>query len=207
MPDNNRYQFFIHYPERHCTYIMINKVATRSLLVACEKAFGKGEPLLDNPIKIFDFKFAFVRNPYDRTVSCWLNQIAQPTAFSKILFQNGMHRAFWRYPGLKPGMTFPGFVKTVVDIPDETANPHFKSQSFFITDEGGQLIPDFIGRFEMLQEDFNIVCQRVGAERVQLPHRNRTAKREPWKKYYTKETKRLIYERYKRDFENFGYQI
>ena len=42
------------------------------------------------------------------------------------------------------GMSFEGFVGTVSKIPDENANGHFRSQYTFVTDEGGQLVVDYV---------------------------------------------------------------
>lgn len=198
------WEFFNVYPRHKCAYIKINKVATQSLLVACEKAFGKG---ISGCAAAPDFfTFAFVRNPYDRLVSCWLNQIASPSPYSRTLFKGGMHAAFWRYPGLHPKISFSSFVRVIAEIPDEIANPHFKGQAWFLTGESGQLLPQFIGRFETLQEDFNRVCREVGVPRVQLLHRNRTAERYVYKRYYKRITKELTERRYARDLELFGYE-
>ena len=206
MPENqNRWAFYNNYINFPCTYIKINKVATQTLAVAFNRVFGKSISGMPTAIKK-PFIFAFVRNPYDRAVSCWLNQIVAPTEFSKNLFKDGMHKSFWRYPGLNPGMSFPDFAKVIHDIHDGQSNPHFKSQSWFLLNGKGQLEPDYIGRFEMLQEDFNVVCNRVGVNSVALPHRNRTKKRGAWKKYYKPITRDLIYERYREDFELFGYE-
>lgn len=42
----------------------------------------------------------------------------------------------------------------------------------FVTDSSGNLIVDFIGRSETLQQDFDLVCQRLGIEPARLPYVN-----------------------------------
>ena len=49
---------------------------------------------------------------------------------------------------------------------------HCQPQSYFINKN-----IDFIGRFENLQEDFNLVCEKLGIEPKQLPHENKSVRK------------------------------
>ncbi len=65
-------------------------------------------------------------------------------------------------------MTFPEFVRAVAQIPNEEANPHFRSQHVAVANDG--FIPDFVGRFERLGEDFALVADKIGSPRSGFPY-------------------------------------
>jgi hypothetical protein len=150
------------------------------------------------------FKFAFVRNPWDRLVSCYFNKFAHNNA-----------------PGLKihgrvdvelyPGMPFAEFVEAVHKIPDSKANPHFRSQHKVICAWKGvrPIMANFVGRFENLQDDFAIVAEKIGAPELRLPHRQRSEHRESrsYTEFYDDRLKDLVHERYQEDIEIFGYSF
>jgi hypothetical protein len=49
-----------------------------------------------------------------------------------------------------------------------------RPQSDFVCNEAGNVIVDFLGRFENLRTDFNQVCQQLGLPPTQLPHINQS---------------------------------
>lgn len=91
--------------------------------------------------------------------------------------------------------TFKSFLKS------NTFNDHRKTQSSFLNKN-----IDFIGRFENLQEDFNLICQKLGFESKKLPHENKTI-HEHYTKWYTDENKKLVQDRYSEDIEAFNYKF
>jgi chondroitin 4-sulfotransferase 11 len=108
------------------------------------------------------FTFAFVRNPWDRLVSCYRQKLSPEAR------DNAVARRFAR----RGAMDFSEFAATVCEIPDERANPHFRSQHFGLLSAGGdRLMPTlWVGRFENLAEDFAQVADRIGAPHLRLPH-------------------------------------
>ena len=86
---------------------------------------------------------------------------------------------------------------------------------------------DFVGKFERLQKDFDIVCDRLGFERETLPHVNSSdkASRE-WRRkfknliyrnnesglrayvdFYDDETREFVSQLYRSDIEMFDYSF
>ncbi|HWI41271.1 MAG TPA: sulfotransferase family 2 domain-containing protein [Verrucomicrobiae bacterium] len=139
------------------------------------------------PPQVYDsmFKFAFVRNPWDRLVS-WYG----------FLQKQKDHRYHQRVKGMK---SFEEFLQW------ETGRGDGFSQYHAVCDAGGKLIVDFIGYYERLNEDFARVCSIIGSE-VTLPHLNRSVHKD-YREYYTAETRELVARHYHRDIELFGYDF
>lgn len=152
------------------------------------------------------FKFAFVRNPWDRLVSCHSQKLAfipkNPKFKQTDLNPPGEERFY-------PGMPFAEFVEAVHATPDEKANAHFKSQHTVVCDPQGEVMADFVGRFENLREDFARVAEKIGAPELQLPHllRSKGRRDRSYTKFYDERLRNLVHERYREDIETFGYSF
>lgn len=185
--------------KKRIIYFPIDKAANTSLRQYFREIDGKSKHLSRGRVKKYKnhFKVAFVRNPYDRLVSCYIN---------KVLFPYRETRFIRDIPGMKKEMSFKEFVKIICSLPDSKADRHVKSQYCFLTDKQGKLLPDFIGKFEDLKEDFEKACKKAGIKNPpKLPHKNPSKRKGNYKDYYDKETRRLVQKRYKKDFELFDY--
>lgn len=137
-------------------------------------------------------KFAFVRNPWERLVSAYIDKIQG----------NSLLRGSQLKNYKKKYNTFNKMVQFIKSAKLEELNEHFNSQT--------NLLPlnklDFIGRFENLQEDFDIVCDKIGLPRKKLPHENQS-KHKHYTEYYDDETRQIVAEKYAKDIEFFGYEF
>jgi hypothetical protein len=93
--------------------------------------------------------------------------------------------------------------KFVTEQSDFNKQVVLREQNKFISVEG-KLVVDFIGRFENLQNDFDVVCDKLGIKHTELPHVNK-GKFANYDLYYTPEVKNIVSEYFIKDFELFGY--
>jgi len=180
-------------------YFLIEKVATNSLKSAFEDYLGK-KPFKKNYFGLYKdyFKFAFVRNPYDRLVSCYNDKIFNGRKNEDIILKNNFY----------VNMPFKEFVKKVFSIPDLRADQHIRSQYYSLTDEKGNLLVDFIGKFENLEKDYKFVCKKIGIKNPKsLPHKNKSKRKNDYRQYYDEEARKIVEKRYKKDLEVFGYEF
>ncbi len=98
------------------------------------------------------YKFSFVRNPWDRIVSEY---------------------RFRRYPSR---FDFKTFLFKKLPRPSWTDHYcHIIPQYDFIYDQSGQLLIDFVGKFENLTADFLHVKERLGITSSSLRHQNKSS--------------------------------
>lgn len=152
------------------------------------------------------FKFAFVRNPWDRLVSLYFQKLSGRKNYAgPDLNPPGVEGRFYT------DMPFAEYIEAVCRTPDEEANPHFRSQHLVICRRGKNRTPmaDFVGHFENLPQDFARVAARIGAPDLQLPHRLRSKarKKQHYSEFYDARLRDLVAERFHEDIEIFGYSF
>lgn len=146
------------------------------------------------------YRFTFVRNPFARLVSCYINK-----------YKNEVHEegknyfANIHYLGdrLSEDNGFTDFAKRVCRIPQFLADRHFVSQSYLIHDWLGRALVDHVFLFENIGEDYGRIADNYNLS--PLPMYNKTPSYN-WIDYYDMETAELVYRYYRRDIKEFGYQ-
>jgi len=142
-----------------------------------------------------EFSFAFVRNPWDRLVSAYE------------YLKNGGICPLDAEDYLNLFSKYENFKEMVLNWEEVFFDQiHFKSQSDWICDNDGNIIVDFVGKFENLQQDFDIVCDRMQIPRKKLPHTNKTNHKH-YTEYYDDEIREIVAKKYARDIEYFGYKF
>jgi hypothetical protein len=152
------------------------------------------------------FRFAFVRNPFDRLVSRYFYSREAEADLARSLSSKKMSmksvELLCRYPRLQLARKGIGTDKQTQYRGLTWLSQY--TQAGFLSDEKGVLLVDFIGRFERLQEDFDYVCQYLGLPKSTLPRINRT-NHDHYSTYFTNETREYVENIYKEDLERFGY--
>lgn len=199
---------FLVLEDKKCAFLVIPKNACTSIKITIGKTYGikldyaleidrhlKNNlySILENPERYF--KFAFVRNPYTRLVSCYNYWISKSYLYDEYILH------------IPKNITFTEFVKKIVRIPDFLADKHFVSQ-YSILYQHQKLLVDYVGKIENIEQDWLMVAERFGfehsiiRENISTP---RESKRD-YRLYYTQELADMVYQRYQNDFELLGYQ-
>ena len=136
------------------------------------------------------FKFAFVRNPWDRAIS----QIEYLRSKGVPMFQRGdLKEQIKGYCATDKGFLGHDLSACQVD---------------YLQWPVGEFAMDFIGRFRNLLPDFATVCGRLGIDPAPpLPHVFNSRRPRPYREYYDEESRDWIAERFARDIAHFHYEF
>jgi Sulfotransferase family len=147
------------------------------------------------------FKFAFVRNPWDRLVSWWSNIETNREAYAKGLPVNKFQSFV-----LSRASTFEEFLLNCdQEIADYDGRKWiYRNQVDYLSDENDQLMVDFVGRFEQLKTHFMLASRKAIGRELDLPQANASVHRH-YSEYYTTEIAEYVGSRFQRDIETFGY--
>lgn len=141
------------------------------------------QPVLGEQMFREYFKFAFVRNPFDRFVSY--------CAF--ISRHSGQFR--------QSPSTFMKYVLTEMKPTDHLL---YRPQWEFIGDSQQHLLMDFTGRTEQLQEGYDRICEHLHIPSTRL-ERSNESNHGDYRDYYDDELTQLVSGLYSEDLAQFGY--
>ena len=181
------------------------------------------------------FRFSFVRNPWSRLVSGFLDKVVGVQPVARPTIRRHYHRSLatwtnWKFRRLtgsvdrlfERGITFRQFVESLTLEKPQDVNPHFRLQSLIL--KGIPL--DFIGRIENFAANFALVQQRLGdATPAVAEHRQNYATETSdefvadwspaqlrslaafprWRRFYPPDVAELVRRLYADDFAAYGY--
>lgn len=147
------------------------------------------------------FKFSYVRNPWDMTKSMyeylWNKNAAWPNTwrknnpdFAKLTFEQWINHPSFEYPTIKSA-----------NVNDNLSGEDGCFSSWMTSDKFKM---NFVGRFETIQQDFDIICKELGLPQQVLPHTNKSTSK-PYTEYYDDETREIVARKYAQDIELFEY--
>lgn len=148
------------------------------------------------------FKFCFVRNPYTRLLSCYLDKIKRREAQNHpLMIQLGYG------PFSEKVLSFEEFVNAIIEQPIGGMDPHWRIQYYATFQEG--INYDFIGKFENFEIDFKKAINQTNVDFEKyytIQNGHATKANEQLKTYYTTELVEKVYQKYQIDFDYFGYE-
>jgi hypothetical protein len=137
------------------------------------------------------FKFACVRNPWDRLVSAFAYRSSggNKSQSDKSIAQE------W-------GKDFKNFLKKINTLKE---NVFLKPQVMFIhIDE--TLCVDYVMRFESFESEAKKITSKLSIPINEI-YKVRQSKHKHYTEYYDEETKQIVAEKYAKDIEYFGYKF
>ena len=147
------------------------------------------------------FLFTFVRNPYTRLLSAYLDKIVsriQDPDYEFVRTALGKKQ--------KDNVSFPEFV-SYLHSGGLYANPHWAPLVCMVGVKPIRL--QFVGKVETIDADLNTIVTRIFGESVHAQTQTRTHGRrganDQLQQYYTPELAASVYQLYRDDFATFGY--
>jgi chondroitin 4-sulfotransferase 11 len=155
------------------------------------------------------FVFTIVRNPWEQVFSFY-NHLRKPLYMTSEeistnpgYFADGYHLNPIELCRSAIELEFPDWVRKWYSYgrPPEYIHllPYFK----WIEDRDGLIRPDYIIRFESINQDFAKVCEKIHIE-AELPHINQSIRLE-YKDFYSDEAVRIVQRLFQSEIDYFNY--
>jgi hypothetical protein len=221
-------------PEQHIIYVCVPKNASSRIKMTLSSLLGRTvkSELEANKRKLSGLKspkrvglslfhrlatdpqtlrFAFVRNPYARLVSCWADKIRDkpllpihPSVDSYLAWRQKNDLSL--PAGATSTLTFEEFANFAIATANDRIDGHWSLQADLLDMPGIEL--DLVGKVETFDRDFMRVLDHVhanGALRTSAITPANVSDHADWPNYYTNELANRVYKAYERDFDQFQY--
>lgn len=210
---NYPYPKFMVIPEKKLIYLEMPKVANCSIKASMLKREFKDDysvqkeslkytvHCLDHNYDDF-YKFTFVRNPFERLVSCYESKYHKDRQMMGEVIEE-LEYNHYLFGLLRKDKGFTNFLCRIFFIPDPYKDHHFKPQYDIIYDKDGRCCVDFIGKYEEIDKEYQKISQCFDLDK--LATYNKT-ERKSYMDYYNIITARIAYLIYKDDIRKFGYE-
>lgn len=146
------------------------------------------------------FKFSFVRNPWDRMVSCIKMKGFFKVKVNKnnIIDLSGYKKQFGYPLTIENDYRFYNRGKVLDN------NKHIENCVYgnFLDEE-----LDFVGKYENLKEDIAFIKDKLGIKTPFKEHASKSPKRKPYNKYYNENVKKEVENIYYHDIVNYNYEF
>lgn len=145
------------------------------------------------------FKFTVVRNPFAFLLSIY--------HYAKTYKDHMWHDKVI-------GMKFNDFPKFYMEEVNKSRENYVFGSNVvttlydFISDKDGNVIVDFVAKLENIENDFKLICDKIGVEHAKYPLENvNINNNKPYQKVYTKKTRAYVEKHFAKDLEYFGYEF
>ncbi len=154
------------------------------------------------------FKFCFVRNPWDRFLSLYkYARMAESYYHSSANPEKAIYGKHLDYDLLK-NATLRECAYFLIEkrLKHDQSWNHWLPQCFWLTNQSGKIIVDYIGKVEDLPASFDWIKSKLGI-RADLERKNVSRVDNSYRQFFDKETRGIVADYYHRDIKLFGYEF
>lgn len=210
---NYPYPKYMVLPEKKIVYLEMPKVANCSIKASMLKEKFEDDYSVQNEslkytvhklTKRYDnyYKFTFVRNPFERVVSCYESKYHKDRRMvGKIVKE--LEYEYYLFGYIRKDRGFSNFLCRIALIPNAYKDHHFKPQYNIVYDKHGRKRVDYIGKYENLGQEYQKISQKFDLD--DLAVYNKTDRKD-YMDYYNMFTVYLAYFIYRKDIKYFGYE-
>ena len=199
----NLYRRYIYWKKNNCVFIHVPKVAGTSINHAIYgRTLGHYSALeIESKFpKLFSdsFTFSLVRNPWDRLLSAY--RFAKQGRTETMGVRNP---AQYKIPEFD---SFESFVlEWLVDKNVDELDFVFQTQSRFLVGINGQLLPNYIGKLENMDESIGYIESKIN-RKLNISHVNQVKRKGSYRDYYISQKMiDIVHEKYHSDINLFEY--